>query len=548
MSKGYKSFKRPIKVENLKRAKYKNINSKLSFAETLSENSIGDQLLSDSVEENLKMLKSVFKDCFDIIFRKFTFGSLKIEGLLAYIEGIVDSKSINKNLLHSLMLDINDQSRDEPSDGQNLIDVIKNNSVTMGEIKEITSVKATVKEILQANCVLFIAGSPIALSLSTQEWEQRSVSEPITESVVRGPMEAFTEGLKTNISLIRKRIKTPELKMEKYEIGRITKTQVVLSYIKGIANETVVDEIRKRLGRIDIDAINDSGELEQLIQDSPFSPFPQTQYSERPDIISASLAEGRITVLVDGSPFALILPAVFVHFLSSSEDYYHGFYYGFYYGSFTRVIRYIAFAITLLLPSVYVALTTFHQEMIPTPLLTTLVAARADIPFPAVVEALLMEFTFEILREAGIRLPKPIGQAVSIVGALVIGESAVNAGIASPAMVIIVAFTGITSFVIPKYNQSIAVRLLRFPMVILAGSLGIFGIIMGLLFLLTHMAALRSVGVSYLSPFAPVTLKDWKDTVARLPKWLMLDRPTFMGQIDTQRMKKGLKPGPGTGE
>ncbi|MFZ5989984.1 MAG: spore germination protein [Bacillota bacterium] len=544
MSKGYKSFKRPIKVENLKRAKYKNINSKLSFAETLSENSIGDQLLSDSVEENLKMLKSVFKDCFDIIFRKFTFGSLKIEGLLAYIEGIVDSKSINKNLLHSLMLDINDQSRDEPSDGQNLIDVIKNNSVTMGEIKEITSVKAAVKEILQANCVLFIAGSPIALSLSTQEWEQRSVSEPITESVVRGPMEAFTEGLKTNISLIRKRIKTPELKMEKYEIGRITKTQVVLSYIKGIADETVVDEIAKRLGRIDIDAINDSGELEQLIQDSPFSPFPQTQYSERPDIISASLAEGRITVLVDGSPFALILPAVFVHFLSSSEDYYHGFYYG----SFTRVIRYIAFAITLLLPSVYVALTTFHQEMIPPPLLTTLVAARADIPFPAVVEALLMEFTFEILREAGIRLPKPIGQAVSIVGALVIGESAVNAGIASPAMVIIVAFTGITSFVIPKYNQSIAVRLLRFPMVILAGSLGIFGIIMGLLFLLTHMAALRSVGVSYLSPFAPVTLKDWKDTVARLPKWLMLDRPTFMGQIDTQRMKKGLKPGPGTGE
>lgn len=227
---------------------------------------------------------------------------------------------------------------------------------------------------------------------------------------------------------------------------------------------------------------------------------------------------------MDGSPLVLVFPAVFVDFLSSPEDYYVRFYFG----TFIRMLRYIAFFIALFLPSIYVAMTTYHQEMIPMSLLTTLIAVRAAVPFPAVIEALLMEFTFEVLRKAGIRLPKPIGEAVSIVGALILGELAVSVGIVSNVMVIIVAFTGIASFVIPKYNQSISIRLLRFPLMILAGSTGLFGIITGFLFLLIHLVSLRSFGVPYFSPFSPLSLPDWKDSMVRFPIWTLRKKPEFM--------------------
>jgi spore germination protein KA len=236
---------------------------------------------------------------------------------------------------------------------------------------------------------------------------------------------------------------------------------------------------------------------------------------------------------VDGSPFALIFPAVFEHFLTSPEDYYVRFYFG----TFIRILRYIAFSIALFLPSMYVAMTTYHQEMIPMSLLTTLIAVRTAVPFPAVIEALLMEFTFEVLREAGIRLPKPIGETVSIVGALILGELAVNVGIVSNVMVIIVAFTGIASFVIPKYNQSISIRLLRFPLMVLAGTIGLFGIILGFLFLLIHVVSLRSFGVPYLSPFTPLSLSDWKDSLVRFPIWHMRKRPEFMNKKNLVRLR-----------
>jgi hypothetical protein len=411
-------------------------------------------------------------------------------------------------------------------DRENIIHAIKNKFIEIGGIKEIASLKEAVKGILDGSCVFLVSGTSAGLLINAENWQHRPIGEPITEAVVRGPSESFNEHIAVNVSLIRKRLKTHDLKMGKFEIGQLSRTDVVISYIKGIANEDVINEVRERLERIDIDSVNDSGEIEQFIEDNPYSPFPQISYTERPDIVSASLSDGQVVVLVDGSPFVFILPALFVDFLSSPEDYYVRFYFG----TFIRMLRYIAFGIAIFLPSIYVAMTTYHQEMIPMSLLTTLIAVRAAVPFPAVIEALLMEFTFEVLREAGIRLPKPIGEAVSIVGALILGELAVSVGIVSNVMVIIVAFTGIASFVIPKYNQSTSIRLLRFPLMVLAGTIGLFGIILGFLFLLIHIVSLRSFGVPYLSPFTPLSVSDLKDSFVRFPIWLIRKRPKYMNK------------------
>lgn len=411
-------------------------------------------------------------------------------------------------------------------DRENIIHAIKNKFIEIGGIKEIASLKEAVKGILDGSCVFLVSGTSAGLLINAENWQHRPIGEPITEAVVRGPSESFNEHIAVNVSLIRKRLKTHDLKMGKFEIGQLSRTDVVISYIKGIANEDVINEVRERLERIDIDSVNDSGEIEQFIEDNPYSPFPQISYTERPDIVSASLSDGQVVVLVDGSPFVFILPALFVDFLSSPEDYYVRFYFG----TFIRMLRYIAFGIAIFLPSIYVAMTTYHQEMIPMSLLTTLIAVRAAVPFPAVIEALLMEFTFEVLREAGIRLPKPIGEAVSIVGALILGELAVSVGIVSNVMVIIVAFTGIAFFVIPKYNQSTSIRLLRFPLMVLAGTIGLFGIILGFLFLLIHIVSLRSFGVPYLSPFTPLSVSDLKDSFVRFPIWLIRKRPKYMNK------------------
>ncbi|TYQ17967.1 UNVERIFIED_CONTAM: spore germination protein KA [Acetivibrio alkalicellulosi] len=534
MSKRFRSFKKPIKLNDLK-------NKKSSIkCEEIDKSSLDNRKLSQCLEENLKAFKVIFKDCFDVKFREFTLPQNKSRCLLIYIQEIIDTDSINENLLHSLMLDSKDTYTD--LNEESLMDSIKNKFISIGGIKKVTLLNEAVKDILNGNCIFIISDCSTTLSLSTQNFQHRPIGEPQTESVVKGPYEAFTEAISINISQIRRRLKTPDLKMEQMEIGRLGKTQVVISYIKGIADEGIINEVRERFKIIDVDLINDSGEIEQFIEDNPFSPFPQMVYTERPDIVSASLSEGHVVVFTDGSPFALILPSLFVHFLNSPEDYYTRFYFG----TFIRILRYIAFAIALFLPSLYVAMTTFHQEMIPVPLLTTLIIVRAGVPFPAVIEALLMEFTFEVLREAGIRLPKVIGPAVSIVGALILGEVAVNVGIVSNVMVIIVAFTGIASFVIPKYNQAISIRLLRFPIMILAGTFGLFGIIISFLFLLLHLASLRSFGVAYLSPFTPSSLSDWKDTFIRFPTWSMIKRPGFMSKKNLTKMKKNLRSKPNT--
>jgi spore germination protein KA len=314
-------------------------------------------------------------------------------------------------------------------------------------------------------------------------------------------------------------------------IGRVTSTDIAVIYLENIVDKEVVKEVNRRLDEIDIDSILESGYIEELIQDNTLTPFPLLYSSERPDITSAALLEGRVAIAVDGTPFVLTAPSLFAEFLQSSEDYYQKSTYS----SLIRILRHLSFLLTMLTPAVYIAITTFHAEMLPTPFLLSIAANREGIPFSTVVEVLLMEITFEVLREAGIRLPKTIGSAISIVGALVIGESAVQAGIISPALIIVVSFTAITSFVIPAYNFSIPLRMLRFGFIFLAATFGLYGILLGIIVLVLHLCNLTSFGIPYMTSYGPFSLEDQKDIFVRFPWNKLKTRPSFVRNNIRQR-------------
>src|SRR5690606_7778293 len=333
---------------------------------------------------------------------------------------------------------------------------------------------------------LFVERLPHAIIVDLAGYDTRSVTEPVGEPVVRGPREGFVDNLKTNMSLIRRRVGSPMLRFERMELGRWTRTPVVIAYIHRLADEALVQEVRRRLSAIGIDGIIDTSYIEHFIEDTPYTIFPRVLNTERPDIVVASLLEGRVAILAEGSPFALIVPTTLWMLMQAAEDYYQrwdG-------ATLVRLLRYILVAAVVLFPSIYVAATTFHPEMLPSTLLISIAAAREAVPFSSFAEVLLMEITFEALREAGVRLPRPIGQTISIVGAIVIGEAAVTAQIVSAPVVIIAAFTGISSFVIPHFNLGIGFRIARFFILLLSGSLGLLGISIGVMLMILHLAAL----------------------------------------------------------
>lgn len=494
--------------------------------------------LTAELKLNLEQMEQIFAKCSDVVHRDFYLGQA-IKVALFYVDGLADKKLIEDTLVRTLQQAPAELARDLAERSQDLTAVMER-IMPLTDVAVCDNLAAAVKHILNGDTVLLLDGYKKALALSTRSWEHRSIDEPITESVVRGPRESFIESLRANTSLIRRRLKTPSLKMEIICLGRYTMTNVVIAYIEDLADPAVVREVHQRLERIQIDGVLESAYIEELIEDNPTSPFPQIDHTERPDKVVAALLEGRVGILVDNTPFALIVPTIFVQFLQSSEDYYERYYLA----SFLRLARFVALNIALLLPALYVAVSTFHQEMLPTNLLVKLASQREGIPFPAVVEALILELTFELLREAGVRLPRPVGQAVSIVGALVIGEAAVSASLVSPAMVIVVAMTGISSFAIPSFAMAITLRLLRFIMLILAGTLGLYGIMLGLLVILVHLNNLRSFGVPYLAPVAPAHFGDFKDVFVRVPRWAMDSRPSQIGYRDPIRQGAGLQPEP----
>jgi Bacillus/Clostridium GerA spore germination protein. len=459
---------------------------------------------------------------------------------LLYIDGIVDGGAISMMLL-SLLEDANQYTGTDSGVEESLYRHLTDRSIAIGKLSEVNTIEEACYSMLEGSTVLVVDGCLRAIVMDTTGGETRAVEEPSSQTVIRGPKEGFTESLRTNTSLVRRIIKSPDLRFEYKMIGHQTRTNVAVVYLEGVAEEEIVKEVNRRLDAIDIDGVLESGYIEEFIQDRAFTPFPLLQNTERPDTASAALLEGQVVIMVSGTPFALIAPVTFVKFFQSSEDYYQRYDIA----TFLRIIRMASFFISMLLPSLYIAITTFHQEMLPTSLLISLAAQREGIPFPALLEAFLMEITFEILREAGVRMPRIIGPAISIVGALVLGQAAVQAGIISAAMVIVVSFTAIASFVIPAVNMGIAARLIRFVLMILAGTFGLFGIMSGLMVLLAHLCGLRSFGKPYMMPFSPFVPSNLKDVLVRVPWWAMRKRPAHIADdVNLIREGAGQKPRP----
>lgn len=489
-----------------------------------------EQALQSNLLTNINCIKSVMGNSDDLVIR-----SLLLEAdnnreiAILFVDGLTEEKSIHQFIMEPLML-----YKQEDDGSSSLLDRLRNKIMAVEQISEIENIDNLAQSLMNGCVAILLEGFARGFIVGMASWEGRPVGEPNNQTVIRGPKEAFTENIRVNTTLIRRIIKDPNLQLHNRVIGRVTKTNVSLMYVNGIVAPDLVAEVNERLKRIDTDAILESGYIEEFIQDEPFTIFPTIQNSERPDTVAAGLLEGRIAILVDGTPHVLLVPALFIQFFQAAEDYYQRADIS----SIIRILRYFCLFIATLVPGLYIAISTFHQEMLPTQLLISLAAQREGVPFPAFIEAVLMEATYEILREAGVRMPRAVGQAVSIVGTLVIGQAAVEAGIISATMIIVVSITAIASYVIPEFDMSIAVRISRFVFMALAAAFGLFGIFIGMLALLLHLSGLRSFGVPYMAPVGPIIVDDLKDAVIRAPHRALRKRPSVFSKLNPLRQKK----------
>ncbi|RKN85706.1 spore germination protein [Paenibacillus ginsengarvi] len=486
--------------------------------------------LTADLDANLGAIRSTFGDSDDLVVRRFFVAQGELEAAIVYFDGLSDNETVNENIMAPLMSANRLPVRSDRSLSVN--EWLEKSGIPIGESSRTDRLNEIIRSVLSGDSALLLGGVNTAILLNTKGWERRGIDEPRTESVVRGPRDGFTETLCVNTALIRRRLKDPNLRIRHITVGRRTNTDIAVAYVEGIANSQIVDEVMDRLQSIEIDAALESGYLEQLIEDSHWTPFPLIQNTERPDKATANLLEGKLVIICDGTPFALIAPAVFSQFYHSPEDYYERFLIG----TLIRLIRVLSMIMALLLPSLYIAFSSFHPEMIPSRLVIAMAAGRSTVPFPSIIEAFLMEVTMEILREASVRLPGPIGPTIGIVGALVVGQAAVQAGIVSPIMVIIVALTTIGSFAAPSYSAAIALRMLRFPMMAAAAMFGLYGIMLLLILIIIHLCSLKSFGVPYLSPLTPSRFGDLKDAFIRAPLFWMKNRPSFMKTEDKRRI------------
>jgi len=470
----------------------------------------------------------------DLVIREFEIGTRpSTRAFLLYYDGLVIKEVIWEGILQPLMLlseiDKTDRRRD-------LLDVIGHRLLPSDKYERGTDYETAIDHVLVGETALFVDGEAAVLLLETKGWQHRSVERAQSEMVVRGPLEGFTEALRTNTALVRRRLKSPDFVIEGLKVGRLSRSDVALMYIKGLTNEKLVDEVRRRIQAIDVDYVPESGMLEQYIEDFPYTVFPQVTSTERPDRVSAFLSEGYVAIMVNDNPWTIIAPMTFTTFFHSPEDYYLRWPYA----NFLRALRFVAILITLFLPAAYIAVTSYHQEMLPTDLMMAIAASRQGVPFPVFLEVLLMDVAFELIREAGVRIPNVIGPTIGIVGAIVLGQAAVAANIVSPILVIIIAIAALASFVVPNFSASFALRVLRFPFEFLAAVLGFYGMAAGMLFIAMHLASLRSFGVPYLSPVAPLR-EPSSDIVMRGQIWTMWHRPPFLRQRDKIRQDRVVR-------
>ncbi|GAA3401537.1 spore germination protein [Paenibacillus hodogayensis] len=487
-----------------------------------------EERFTKNIEHTIAKLRESFDYSDDFIIRRFhVMGNLP--AVVCYFPPLTDGG--HQEALKSFMT-IGNWLDETPATGKALKNKLMNDVLFSSDGRTEISIPMVIEEVLNGSTVVHVEGLDEAFVFCTRNVEKRSIDQPETEQVIRGPREGFIENLMTNISLVRYRLQTPDLRIKINKLGKYTRTCIAVCYIHGIVNPALVEEVQRRLSLIEIDGIIDSGYLEQLIEDNHYSPFPQIQVTERPDKAVANLLEGRVIIIVDGSPMALIAPTVFTQFYQTSEDYAERFLLV----SFIRLARLLALLFSLVFPALYVAVISFNPELIPTEFAVAVAGGRAGVPFPSVVEVLVMEVSMEVLREATIRLPQQVGGALSIVGVLVVGQAAVAAGFVSPITVVVIALTTIGSFATPAYNAALALRLLRFPIIIIAGMFGLYGVMVGLILIVNHLLSLKSFGVPYLSPVVPGNFEGMKDTVFRAPLWWLKRRPAMLHTLDKTRV------------
>jgi spore germination protein len=475
--------------------------------------------INSDLNNNIAKIKSMFSDTPDLIVRYLVIKQTHSQAALIYLNGITDTKAVNNHVLHPLIFEDGLDYRQA--------DI----RISLGHIEETKMWSKIESAILNGQCVLFVDKQSEAYIYDTPNFPKRSIEDTPIESSLTGAHIGFSETGSDNVALIRKQIHNRELKIKEMTVGSRGKTKVSILYLADVVNPDVLKELEERIKQVNVDSILNAGVLAEYIEDNPYSPFPQLLLTERPDFAALEILQGRIATVVDRSPSVIIGPVTFDTFFKTTDDYSSRWMTA----SFIRLIRYLGFLIAIFLPSVYIAIISFHFEIIPLKLLLSLGASRERIPFPPYIEAFIMELTLEMLREAGVRLPAKIGQTVGIVGGIVIGQAAVEAGIVSNIMVIIVALTAIASFIIPNYDMGSAIRIVRFPMMILASLFGFVGITVGLMILLAHFIEQESLGTPYGSPITPMRFSDWKDVFIRLPQWSLEKRPTSTKAIQMKR-------------
>ncbi|MFS0873610.1 spore germination protein [Paenibacillus xylanilyticus] len=512
-----------------------------------SDNADQNQKMETGAYANIKLTgnyatdlissRETFGQNADVHIREFIIRGTNTPAAVMYVEGLVDQQLIDDHLIRPLMLhgvpELKQESFLHPDHANDLKNYLKNQLLPVSQIQETESLQELALGVLVGKNALIIEGMRGALLIGTSKGKTRSIEEPLSEALLRGPRIGFTEELSDNTGILRRYGSNQSLFIQKYEVGDRIKKDLAIAYIQDIADPELVAEVQKRIEGLNMDAMLESGYVEQLIEDNELSPFQQVQNTERPDRVMSGLLEGRVAIMLDGTPFALIVPATFSMLLQSPEDYYDRWIPG----TFLRMLRFLAAMLALLAPALYISFISFHPGLIPTKLALTIIETRKGVPFPSIIEALIMETAIEILREAGIRLPKPIGPAMGIVGGLIIGDAAVQAGIVSPFLVIVVAVTAISSFSIPTYSAGITLRILRFTGMFSAAALGLYGVIMFFLLICSHLVRLSSFGVPYASPVVPYSLNEWKDFFVRAPLRLMKKRPSMMNPTDQDRKK-----------
>ena len=492
--------------------------------------------LVKSIDENLKIIKDGLKDNSDIVYRDIVI-SENLKATSVSVDGLSDLKSLSDFVIENLLGELGKIEIDEKVD---ILDYLEKQAISYSEISTEDDLKTIYKLILSGDTLLLIDGVDNGIILDTKAFPTRSIDEPPTETLIRGPRDGFTESLRMNTALVRRRVRDTRFRIVSKDVGIRSKTDLAIMYIEDIVDEQLLKEVHKRIDNIDIDAVLDSSTLEHLIEDNYLSPFPQIENTERPDSVASSLYEGRVCIIVDNSPFALMIPATVGTLMQSTEDHYNRWTES----SFIRILRVVA-AILVLLPSaIYISITAFHPGLLPTRLIYYVGASRINVPFPAVIEAMLMEGTMEIIRQAGTRISGPIGSTIGIVGGLIIGQAAVEAGIVSSLMIIVVALSTVATFALPSYEFSAALRIMRFGFIVLAGIFGLYGIMLGVVLLGSHIIVLDSFNIPYASPYSGLGIEegDIKDTLIKAPIQKLWRRPGFTNPKNKRRFR-GKKDG-----